>query len=373
MEKEKKSMNKIRILFVNGGTVDYGGIATFLINYIKYFDFNEFEVHIAVHGSDNGPRAHELISRGCIFHQLPIKSKSYFQWKQKYNYLLKKYKFDIVHANADAGNGPLLKIAKKHRVPVRISHSHNTQLLTTNKIRVFLNNIQKRQILKYATNLFACSKLAGKWLYGNNKFEIINNAIDYDNFRFDEDKRIKIRKELQFDNEVFVVGHVGRFDYQKNHKFIVELAQQFDNNVQFILIGDGHLRKKIEEVIKQKNVNNIKILGSKDNISHYYNAMDCFILPSLFEGLSVVSIEAQVNGLVCLFSNTITHECKISDNTDFFTIDSVENWVQKIRDIVDMKKCDREIVLDEKYNVKIQSKQLQDKLKKYLNTHIAYR
>lgn len=359
------SMNKIRILFVNGGTVDYGGIATFLINYIKYFDFNEFEVHIAIHGSDNGPRAHELISKGCIFHQLPIKSKSYFQWKQEYNYLLKKYKFDIVYANADAGNGPLLKIAKKQRVPVRISHSHNTQLLTTNKIRVFLNNIQKRQILNYATNLFACSKLAGKWLYGNNTFEIINNAIDYDDFKFDEDKRNNIRKELKLDNDIFVVGHVGRFDYQKNHKFIVELAKQFDNSIQFILIGDGHLRKNIEELIKQKSVNNIKILGSKDNVSDYYNAMDCFILPSLFEGLSVVSIEAQVNGLVCLFSNTITHECKISDNTDFYTIDNVENWVQKINDIINIKKSNREIVLDEKYNAKIQSKKLQDKLKKY--------
>lgn len=103
--------NKIKILFINAGTVDYGGISTFLINYIKYFDFSKFEVHIAVHGFDNGPRAQLLINKGCIFHQLPIKSKSYFQWKQEYNHLLTKYKFDIVYANADAGNGALLKIA----------------------------------------------------------------------------------------------------------------------------------------------------------------------------------------------------------------------------------------------------------------------
>ena len=135
-------MSKIKILFINGGTVDYGGISTFLINYINYFNFNEFEVHIAVHGDNNGSRSQELLNKGCIFHQLPVKSKAYFKWKKEYKNLLRENKFDIIHANADAGNGPLLKIAKEEKVFIRISHSHNTQLLTTNKIRVMLIKIR---------------------------------------------------------------------------------------------------------------------------------------------------------------------------------------------------------------------------------------
>lgn len=359
-------MKKIKILIVNGGTVDYGGISAFIINYIKYFSFDEFEVHIAVHGTSNGPRAYELINKGCIFHQLPVKSKSYLKWKKEYIDLLKKYNFDIVHANADAGNGPLLKIAKENDIPIRISHSHNTQLLTKNKIRVFLNNIQKKQILKYSTYLFACSKLAGEWLYGNNNFETVNNAIDYDKFNYNEEKRIEIRDELKINNDIFVVGHVGRFDYQKNHKFIIELARHFDNKVLFLLIGDGHLKQKIENFVNEIGIKNVMMIGSRDNISDYYNAMDCFILPSFFEGLSVVSIEAQANGLVCLFSDMITKECKISERTNFYNINDIQKWIDKLNCI---RKNDEEfarnISFNERYNAKIQSQKLQNQYKKY--------
>lgn len=363
-------MSKIKILFINGGTVDYGGISTFLINYINYFNFNEFEVHIAVHGDNNGSRSQELLNKGCIFHQLPVKSKAYFKWKKEYKNLLRENKFDIVHANADAGNGPLLKIAKEEKVFIRISHSHNTQLLTTNKIRVMLNNIQKKEILKYATHLYACSKLAGEWLYDNNNFEIINNAIDYDKFKFDIEKRNGIRKELKIKDDVFVVGHVGRFDYQKNHRFIVELAKNFDEQVLFLLIGDGHLKEEIINFEKEIGVNNILMIGNKDNVFNYYNAMDCFILPSLFEGLSVVSIESQANGLNCLFSNTITQECKISEKTNFYSIKDNKNWIEEINSLKENKKNDRNIILNEKYNAKVQSIELQNKYKGYCNKEV---
>lgn len=363
-------MSKIKILFINGGTVDYGGISTFLINYINYFNFNEFEVHIAVHGDKNGSRSQELLNKGCIFHQLPVKSKAYFKWKKAYKNLLRENKFDIVHANADAGNGPLLKIAKEEKVLIRISHSHNTQLLTTNKIRVMLNNIQKKEILKYATHLYACSKLAGEWLYGNHNFEIINNAIDYDKFKFDIEKRNEIRKELKIKDDVFVVGHVGRFDYQKNHRFIVELAKNFDEQVLFLLIGDGHLKEEIINFEKELVVNNILMIGNKDNVFNYYNAMDCFILPSLFEGLGIVGIEAQVNGLPCLLSNAVPQECRISEKTEFFTIKDKNNWIQKIYSLKEENENNRYSVLNEKYDAKVQSIELQNKYKEYCNKEV---
>lgn len=363
-------MSKIKILFINGGTVDYGGISTFLINYINYFNFDEFEVHIAVHGTNNGPRSQELLNKGCIFHQLPVKSKAYFKWKKAYKNLLRENKFNIVHANADAGNGPLLKIAKEEKVLIRISHSHNTQLLTTNKIRVMLNNIQKKEILKYATHLYACSKLAGEWLYGNHNFEIINNAIDYDKFKFDIEKRNEIRKELKIKNDVFVVGHVGRFDYQKNHRFIVELAKNFDEQVLFLLIGNGHLKEEIINFEKELGVNNILMIGNKDNVFNYYNAMDCFILPSLFEGLGIVGIEAQVNGLPCLLSNAVPQECRISEKTEFFTIEDKNNWIQKIYSLKENNENNRYSVLNEKYDAKVQSIELQNKYKEYCNKEV---
>ena len=233
-----------------------------------------------------------------------------------------------------------------------------------------LNNIQKKEILKYATHLYACSKLAGEWLYGNNNFEIINNAIDYDKFKFDIEKRNEIRKELKIKDDVFVVGHVGRFDYQKNHRFIVELAKNFDEQVLFLLIGDGHLKEEIINFEKEIGVNNILMIGNKDNVFNYYNAMDCFILPSLFEGLSVVSIESQANGLNCLFSNTITQECKISEKTNFYSIEDNKNWIEEINSLKENKENDRNIVLNEKYNAKVQSIELQNKYKEYCNKEV---
>ena len=361
-------MKKIRILFVNGGLMDHGGISMFIINYLKYFDFNKFEVDIAVHGKKRGSNDKELEKLGCKIFSLPIKSKHFIKWKKELIRLIFEGNYDIVHSHADAGNGPVLKIAKKCGVPIRISHSHNTQYLTNNKIKIALNNLQKQQIKKYANYLFACSKKAGDWLYKNNNYTIINNAVDYDDFIFNEEKRKKIRKSLKLSDEKFIIGHVGRFDYQKNHKFIIEIADTFKNNekVVFLLIGDGHLRAEIQSKIKSKNLNNILLIGEIDNVSDYLNAMDCFILPSLFEGLSVVSIEAQVNGLPCLFSNTITKECVISNKVFFLSIDTTLEWEKYLTNFFYSNEFKRLVNLSSEFNLKIQSGLLQKKYISYV-------
>lgn len=360
-------MRKIKVLFVNGGLMDCGGISSFIINYLSYFDFEKFEVDIAVHGNQIGSRDKEIERFDCNIYHLPIKSQSYHKWKGEVLKLLKLKKYDIIHANADAGNGPILKIAKKANVPIRISHSHNTQMLTNNKIRIMLNNIQKKQILKYATNFFACSQMAGEWLYKNNKFEIIYNAIDYEKYKFNSEIRIEKRNELNLSDEETVVGHVGRFDNQKNHMFILELAKR-QKKIKFLLIGDGHLRDKIEKNIKKNHLNNIILLGEKNNVENYLNAMDFFILPSLFEGLGISVIEAQVNGLYCVVSNNVPKECKITKNICFCDINDINLWINemeilknKTRKMIDISN------LDDKYNLKAQSKRLQDKYISLIN------
>lgn len=358
-------MKKIKILFVNGGLMDRGGISMFIINYLKYFDFSKFEVNVAVHGYNDGSNDNEIKKMGCKIFNLPIKSKNYIKWKKELTTLLVAGDYDLIHSNVDAGNGPILKIAKKCGVPIRISHAHNTQFLTNNKLRIIINNIEKNQIKKYATSLFACSNKAGEWLYGNYNFTVINNAIDYNKFIFDETKRKKIRKLLNISNEKFLIGHVGRFDYQKNHDFILKLAEIFnkDSNIIFLLIGDGHLKNKVENVINKRRLNNVMLTGEIENVSDYLNAMDCFILPSLFEGLSVVSIEAQVNGLQCLFSDTITKECVISNNVSFLSINNTHEWEKALLNCL-TNKFQRHVNLYDDFNLEIQSKLLQ---KKYIN------
>lgn len=355
-------MNKIKILFINGGIMDRGGISSFICNYLKYFNFNIFEVHVAVHGDLVGSRNMDIERLGCKIYYLPIKSKSFIKWTKELTDIMEINQYDIVHSNADAGNGLILKIAKKCNIPVRISHSHNTQFLTKNKIKIILNKYQRKQIKKYATHLFACSELAGKWLYGKYNFEVINNAIDYDLFVFNEMQRKKIRDKLNIDKNTYVIGHVGRFDYQKNHYFILKLAKLLKKeNIIFLLIGEGHLKKEIEREIVRENLNNIILTGEIKNVSEYLNAMDCFILPSLFEGLSVVSIEAQVNGLKCLFSDTITKESCISSKTIFLSINQISLWKEMLLKMKNDIHMNRKIELNDNYNLKVQSNNLQKK------------
>lgn len=136
------------------------------------------------------------------------------------------------------------------------------------------------------------------------------------------------------------------------------------------MIGDGHLKEEIINFEKELGVNNILMIGNKDNVFNYYNAMDCFILPSLFEGLGIVGIEAQVNGLPCLLSNAVPQECRISEKTEFFTIEDKNNWIHKIYSLKEDNENNRYSVLNEKYDAKVQSIELQNKYKEYCNKEV---
>lgn len=360
-------MKKYKILFINGGLMDYGGISSFIYNYVSHFDLNKFQIDIAVHGLGDGMRDEDLLKIGCRIFHLPIKSQNYFAWKKALLKLVLNDQYDIIHANADAGNGAILKTVRPY-IPVRISHSHNTSYLTHNSIRLILNYIQKVQIKLYATDLFACGLDAGRWLYGNKvKFEVINNAVDYNQYTFHLSIRQQLRSKQGISDHMVVVGHVGRFDYQKNHYFLLQIAERMRSYPYlFILIGDGHLRPEIERIIQEKQLDNIIMMGNISNVHEYLNLMDCFILPSLFEGLPISLIEAQVNGLDCMVSSTITKEIKISDSIEWLDIEHTEVWVDRI-----LQKSVRHHLkpqkLDDSYNIDIQAKLLQDKYETMIN------
>ena len=157
----------VKVLYVNGGLMDRGGISSFMINCFQNIDKDKVKIDFAVHGDREGDRDKEIIYAGSqIFHITP-KSVNYKKCQKELRAVLLKEKYDVVHSQMDAGNAFVLKIAKNQGVPIRISHSHNTEFLTTNKFRLLLGEIQKSQINKYATELWACSHLAGKLLYGD--------------------------------------------------------------------------------------------------------------------------------------------------------------------------------------------------------------
>lgn len=324
----------VKVLYINGNIMKRGGIESFMMNYFRRINCVEVKIDFLVHGYEKGEYDDEILAAGSKIIHVPKKSKHPLAYRSKLYKIFSSGEYKIVHSHCDAMSGWILKIAEKAGVPVRIAHSHNTAILTQNIVKLYLNEYYKKQIPRYATHMFACSKAAGEWMFGvANRFSVIPNAIELEQFIFNEKSRNNIRKKYNCENDI-IVGHVGRFDYQKNHRFILEVWKHVvknKRNYKLMLIGGGDLKGEIEETIIEYGVQDSVILaGVQENIAPFYSAFDIFILPSHFEGLPVVAIEAQANGLQCLLSNKITEEVCITKLVSRMSIDIFEPWVSQL-------------------------------------------
>lgn len=365
-------MKPIRILYFNGGLMDRGGISTFMMSYYRNMNKNLIHIDFIVHGNKKGIHDEEIRERGGIVYNIPIKSKNYFKNVKAIKKIYKEGSYDIVHAHMDAMSIVPLRIAKKYGIKIRIAHSHNTQHLTNNYLKFIANEIARKNITKVATHLFACSKPAAEWLFGNkyiynNSVYYIKNAIDLEKFKFNEVERNRIRKELNIEN-AFVIGNVARFDYQKNHMFLIEVFKQTIKsipNAKLVLVGDGHLKEKITNKVEKLQMSDKVIFtGIREDVNKVMNAFDVFCLPSLFEGLGIVLIEAQVNGLNCVVSNTVPEETNIREGNNFIGLkESLENWVYFLTLNENNKQSrltDKTKFIHAGYSIRNEAKKLQD-------------
>lgn len=361
---------KIKILYVFGGIMGYGGTEAYLMNYYRHMDKSKLQIDFIMHGTGEGVYDKEIIENGGKIYHVPVKSKDYFGNIRGLKKVMAQNQYDIVHVHMDAMNSVVLKIAKQAGIKVRISHSHNTNYLTNNKLKILLNDKAKRKIEMYATHLWGCSEAACKWLYGEQaKFEVIPNAIDVEKFKFNLERRDMLRKELRLEDK-FVLGHVGRIEYQKNHEFLIKIMSELQekDNIVLVCVGSGSLEKVVKEQTKTAGIGHkVKFLGNRKDVSELLNTFDLFLLPSRFEGLPVVAIEAQANGLKCLFSSEITKEVDITKNNMFLSIDKeIENWKEAIMESVqqgfEREEKFKEIIIKEGYEINSAAKKL---LKKY--------
>ena len=235
-------------------------------------------------------------------------------------------------------------------VPVRILHNHSTSSPGETK-RNIMKAVLRPLAKLFANHYFACSKLAADWMYGKKlvdegKVTIIHNAIDPDKFAFNPEKRKILRKELGLEGK-FVIGHVGRFMFQKNHEFLIDLfAEVVKENpeARLILIGDGPLKEHIQQKVKNLGLSEkVQFLGIRNDVADLYNAMDLFLLPSHYEGLPVVGVEAQANGLPMIVSDRVTKEMKVTDLVTYKSLDANKiGWIKSVKDYIlrDQKRTD---------------------------------
>ena len=328
--------NPIRVAHVVGKMVG-GGVEAFLMNYYRNIDRTQIQFDFIVDSDSTVVPEDEIEALGGrIFYISPY--QNILLYIKELRKIFRDNRYRIVHSHLNVLSVFPLYCAWMERVPVRIAHSHST----SNKIEWKKNIIKTilRPFSKlFATNYFACSIHAGKWLFGNGEYnkgniELIKNAIDINKFKFNSVIRDRVRKELEIDKNTLVYGHVGRFVQQKNHMFLIKVFRKIyeDNkNSVLLLIGDGPLEEQVRlEVKKYDMEKNIKFLGIRNNVEDYMSAMDVFLFPSIYEGLGIVLVEAQAAGLKCFCSSCIPQEVKFDDLCFIDKFDEDE-WFDKIK------------------------------------------
>lgn len=326
-------MTPIRVLQVVTH-MERGGLESMLMNYYRHIDREKLQFDFLVHRQERAAYDDEIEALGGKIYRLP----RLVPWSKAYLTALNRFfdehpEYRIVHVHQDCLSSVILKVAAQHNVPVRVAHSHSANQDKNLKYPVKL--WYKRSISKYATNLFACGEDAGDWMFGGEPFQIINNAIDVAAYTYVPTKRQEMRRQLGFKNKL-TIGHVGRFNQPKNHPFLLDIFTALlkkESNTVLLLVGGGEGMSKMQEKVQELGIaEHVRFLGVRSDVADLMQAMDVFVLPSLYEGLPVTMVEAQAAGLPCIISDKVPPECILTEGlVDIMPLSaSLEAWAEKV-------------------------------------------
>ncbi len=328
-------MRKIRVLQFPMANA-YGGITQYALQNWRYIDKTRFQFDFATLCKDKLYFEDEVTAQGCkVYHISCYAEENKEQFSNEIRAILTN-DYDVVHLHTSYWKSFLVEeLAKEAGVQRVIIHAHNTSVLEENHRKEKMEhhyqcvaNLQET----LATDYWACSWSAAKWLYGNSipedRIVIQKNAIDIGRFCYKPDTAQRIRKELGWEGK-YIIGHVGRFSYQKNQKFLLKVFKTvYDLNpdVRLLFVGVGSEKSIIKEMIIKWNLQNmVRILEKRNDIDQLIQAVDCFSLPSLFEGLGIVLIEAQTAGCDCISSMAVPEEAVLTNNVKRIPLDE-EQW-----------------------------------------------
>lgn len=367
-------MNKvIRVLQV-GMTENIGGMETYLMN--QYRKLNRNKVHydfVNITADCSMVFTEEILGNGDNTYKICRRSKNplkhYYQWWKLLRQQKGNYDAIVLNACHLYYVFPLL-IGNIMGIPIRIMHSHNSNdELKIDFFRKCIIWINKNIMFKTTTDLWACSETAGKWMFGKKTFKVIHNAIDTQKFVFNADIRKRVRHDLGL-NDKFVLGHVGRFTFQKNHEFLLDIFKEIhehNKNAVLMLVGkaagaDTKYLDAAKQKVQQLGLQNyVYFLGMRSDVNHLMQAMDCFVLPSRFEGLPLVAIEAQAAGLLCFFSDTVTKELAITNLAHFFSLNDPVEWVHALKKFSQFKRVNKSSdIIQAEYDINTEIDKIED-------------
>lgn len=325
----------MRILVINTVRFRLNGITSVIMNYYRWMDKSRMTMDFVTIGETNEGLRRELEENGSNIYEFK-RAQNPFYYMKSLTRLFKEHPYDVVHVH---GNSALMLVdllpAKWAGIPVRIAHAHNTDCS-----KKLLHHLMGPIFRKSYNHGFACGEEAGKWLYGNGNFLVVRNGIDLHKFQFHPETRKEYRRKIGVGKRR-VIGHVGHFTEQKNHRFLIDLFAELQkeySEILLLLLGDGMLMDEMMERAKEKDViGNVIFCGNVQDIPNYLMAMDVFVLPSIYEGMPLSLIEAQVSGLPCIASDRISQEARLTDLTEFLPLEEKDRWERDIMENLNLE------------------------------------
>lgn len=365
-------MDPIRVLHILH-SMNRGGAENALMNYYREIDRSKVQFDFLLTDPNHCLFEDEILDLGGFVYRVPPLSIHHpFGYLKGLSAFFKSHpEYKIVHSHTSSKSVFPLLVAKIYGIPVRISHSHTS--LSERGVKGVIRNLLM-PFLKVTANVYmACAERAGEWLYGKIFFEqghveVVRNVIDAGLFRYDEDKRVKMRKELNVSEDTLIVGHVARFSIPKNHIFALEVFKDLlkkKTNSLYLLVGDGELKPEIESRIQELGIfDKVRMVGVVSNVFDYVQAMDVFVLPSLCEGLPLSIIEAQVSGLPCVTTaGTVSTECSVTNLVTYVSLsESPTVWADAYLKASQIPRRDRyEEIKNAGYDSKTSALELQNR------------
>lgn len=368
----------IHVLYLLDSLKQRFGVTAVAMNYFRNIDPTKVQIDVVCFSDSEEAIVNEIIAKGSkVFFMPKLEMRSIFDFKDFYVKLFTENSYDVVHSHFNQIDAIVFPIAKKYGVKHCISHSHNTKF-SDYKLRAIRNWAMCLPLKRLADTWAACSVLAGEFLYGKKfsrspKSLVINNAIDCDKFAYNKDVREQLRAELGVKDEV-LLGNVGSLKIQKNHTFLLDIFHHLLNKdrkhiYKLLIVGDGPLSEELKSKCIQLGIDRHVIwTGARKDVHRLLQAMDIFLLPSLYEGLPVIGIEAQASGVPCLFSDTITKEVDVC-NVTFLPINgNLDLWSNSISNLVSFKRIDvSAIVSEKKYDIRREGERMIEYYKRCIN------
>lgn len=359
----------IRVLHVVH-TMECGGIETILMNIYRNINREIIQFDFVVNGPRENYYTEEILSLGGNVFNVTPKRISLKRNLEETIAVMKQGKYKVVHIHQDSMIAFAIWCAKKAKIKTIFAHAHTTS--ANGWYRKILAIVARKYIVNNVNEKFACSQAAAKWIYGSKKNDYIlfKNAIDAEKFRYSHEQYINNRLKYGLEKEQFVFGTCGRFSVEKNQIFLIDILKEIKKtykNAKLILIGDGEEKQNIISRAKENGLlDDVIFTGMVNNTEFYYSILDCFILPSFYEGLPLAGVEAQAAGIPSFFSMGITKELKIIDTAFFIELEKgATKWAEEIIKNITEKKDTYGEIRKSGYDIRENAKMLQDKYIEY--------